>query len=1215
MDIQAALDLADDLVLRKTGDRLSDLQREILRASWSWQHQSYEQIAENHGYSANYLKKHVGPELWKLLSEILQEKVSKTNARAAFERRLQLQANQAEQSEPRAIVDLISQPSHPPVRPVQIDWGEAIAVEVFYGREPELHSLERWIVRDRCRLVGVFGVGGIGKTSLSARLAHWIAGHSGVREPDSTGVEFEFIIWRSLRNAPPLHALLTDLIQVLSRREDTCLPATVEEQISRLMYYLQRHRCLLILDNGETLLQSGNCAGQYRLGYENYADVFKRIGETLHQSCLLLTSREKPKEIAWLEGETLPVRSLPLQGLQTSEGQQLFQLKKLASNSTCECAALIEQYGGNPLVLKIVATTIQEVFDGDISVFLRQGISIFDGVSELLDQQFGRLSELEQAILFWFAIACEPVSLEILHSDLFPSVSQRQVLEALKSLGRRSLLEKSSALFTLQPVVTEYLIDNLIEQVSTQFDSTLESNLKSGLLNTHALVKAQTKDYIRDTQIRLILKPLAERVLAKLRTKDAIATQAMQWLEWWRLQPNFAVGYGAGNLLNLLHHLDIGLRGYDVSYLPVWQAYLEGVNLQQTNFANADLSKSIFAETLSKTLCVCFSPDGQWFVTAASNGELSLWRTADGEKLLVCQGHQGWVHSVVFSSDGRWLASGSEDKTVRIWDVCTGQCLRTLHLGIWVWSVAFSPDGTLLASGSNDHLVRLWDINTGNCLAQLHGHTGWVRSVAFNPNGRSLASASHDCSIRIWDVETGHCLRVLRGHTDCIQSISFNLNGRLVASASNDQLVKVWEVETGDCLRTLQGHLNWVQSVSFSPDGTRLASGSNDQSIRVWDVEQGHCLQLLQGQMKDIWSIAFSPSGSTLVSGSSDETVKLWDVQSGLCLRTVRGHSNLVRSVAFSADGKLLANGSDDRTIHLWDVQSRHRLKVLTGHSNGIWSVAFNPVYGRWLASGSNDHTVRLWDVQTGECVRIFQGHTSWVRSLAFSPDGKTIVSGSTDQTLRLWDVFTGECLRTLKGHTNWVRTVAFSLDGSTLASGSDDHTIRIWDVKTGKCQSVLKGHTEGIWAIAFHPAQPLLASGSDDHTIVIWSLHTGTLQHRLKGHEGWVRSLAFHPTGRCLATASDDRTIKRWDVETGDCLDTLHDHTGGVWSVAFSPTLNIFASGSEDETIKLWNSTTGETLHTLKAERLYEGMNITGMTGITNTQKATLRSLGAIEY
>jgi WD40 repeat protein len=68
------------------------------------------------------------------------------------------------------------------------------------------------------------------------------------------------------------------------------------------------------------------------------------------------------------------------------------------------------------------------------------------------------------------------------------------------------------------------------------------------------------------------------------------------------------------------------------------------------------------------------------------------------------------------------------------------------------------------------------------------------------------------------------------------------------------------------------------------------------------------------------------------------------------------------------------------------------------------------------------------------------------------------------------------------------------------------------------------------------------------------------------------------------------------------------------VTSVAFSPDGRIIASSSQDQTIKLWDVQTGNCLKTLRADRPYEGMDITGAMGLTEAQKATLKALGAIE-
>lgn len=95
------------------------------------------------------------------------------------------------------------------------DWGEAVDTSVFYGRTEELAKLAQWIVNERCRLVALLGMGGIGKTSVSIKLAQQIQD------------KFEYVIWRSLRNAPPVEDILKDLIKVLSNQQEIQLPETL----------------------------------------------------------------------------------------------------------------------------------------------------------------------------------------------------------------------------------------------------------------------------------------------------------------------------------------------------------------------------------------------------------------------------------------------------------------------------------------------------------------------------------------------------------------------------------------------------------------------------------------------------------------------------------------------------------------------------------------------------------------------------------------------------------------------------------------------------------------------------------------------------------------------------------------------------------------------------------------------------------------------------
>jgi WD40 repeat protein len=1082
------------------------------------------------------------------------------------------------------------------------DWGEAISVSVFYGRTEELATLEQWIVSDRCRLVALLGMGGIGKTSLSVKLAEQIQD------------KFEYVVWRSLRDAPPVQSVVANLIQVLSdeKKTETDLSESVGDRVSQLIDYLQKHRCLLVLDNAESILCSSGRAGYYRKGYEGYGELIRRVGEATHQSCLVLTSREKPKEVASLEGEALPIRSLQLSGLKEVEGQEIFAIKGISASED-QSRALVKRYAGNALALKVVATTIQDVFDGSISEFLKQDTAVFGDIRDLLDQHFERLSNLEKEIIYWLAINREPVSLSDLRLDIVSPLPQPKLLEALESLGRRSLVEKSASLFTLQPVVMEYVTQRLIEQACEEIAT---ENLD--LFRRHALIKAQAKDYVRDTQIILILQPVINELLTTFRSKRGIENHLAKILATLREESPLEPGYTGGNILNLFCQMKTELSDRDFSYLTVWQADLRGINLHNVNFSHTDLAKSVFTRTFGSISSVAFSPDGKYLATSDTNGEICLWRGfADGEQLLSCKEHTSRIWCIAFSPDGRTLASCSSDRTVKLWDVSTGQCLRTLRGHTTrIWCVAFAPDGKTLASSSDDQTVKLWNVSNGECLKTLEGHSSAVRAISFSPDGQTLTSGSKDRTIKLWDIDTGQAIRTMQGHTDWVWSVAFSSDGQTLVSGSYDKTVKLWDANTGECLKTLQGHIGRIWCVAFSPDGRTFASGCENQTVKLWDTSTGECLKTLRGHIGRIWCIAFSPDGRTLVSGCENQTVKLWDTSTAECLRTSRGYSNAVWSVAFSPDGQPLASGCDNQTVKLWDTKTGKCRKTLEGHTHRVRTVAFSPD-GQTLVSGCDNQTVKLWDTTTGKCHKTLRGHTDCIRTVTFSPDGKNLATGCMDRTVRLWNASTGEYLRSLE-HMHGVCSVVFSPDGQTLATGcedEEDETVKLWDINTGQCHQTFKGHAGWVCSVTFSPDGQILASGGVDQTVRLWDVGTGQCLETLHGHTSWVQSVAFSPDGQTLASGSIDQTVRLWDVGTGQCLDTLRGHTSWVQSIAFSPDGQTLASGGIDETVKLWDAKTGECLKTLRSEKPYEGMNITGAIGLTDATIASLKALGAIEY
>jgi hypothetical protein len=472
MDVQEILNLADDLVFANTGKHLETLQQSILRSAW--QGQKYSKIADEFHCTEGHVKD-VASELWQLFSKILGEEVNKGNFRVRLEQVkfsnlwnfnkdiVQIgevnfcENNSQSPKVPNSPTDeepLNKGNTEPKLRQFLAGMPKS---GIFYDRTSEFTTLKQWILHENTRLLAILGIVGIGKTALAAQLVEQIK-H-----------EFDFVIWRSLATPPPLPILQTNIIQFFSRggapvpapnADGVVVPenGTTTGELP-LLNYLQKYRCLLILDDVQMVNSSGQLTGNYQPGYEDYGRLFRQVGELSHNSCLVLLSWEKPREIAALEGSNQPVRSLQLNGLGAEAGEIL---REKGLTEDAKLSELIEQYRGNPLWLKIVATMIQDLFNGSLSEFLSDDPLFLGDLESLLHQPFNRLSEPEKQVMSWLASETAPVSLSKVPENL--QLSRSQFLKVMQSLGRRSLVEKipegDRTFFTLEPVLKEYVKTN-----------------------------------------------------------------------------------------------------------------------------------------------------------------------------------------------------------------------------------------------------------------------------------------------------------------------------------------------------------------------------------------------------------------------------------------------------------------------------------------------------------------------------------------------------------------------------------------------------------------------------------------------------------------------------------------------------------------------------------------------------------------------------------
>ncbi|KNC54515.1 WD repeat protein [Thecamonas trahens ATCC 50062] len=580
--------------------------------------------------------------------------------------------------------------------------------------------------------------------------------------------------------------------------------------------------------------------------------------------------------------------------------------------------------------------------------------------------------------------------------------------------------------------------------------------------------------------------------------------------------------------------------------------------------------------------------------------------------------------------------------------------------------------GSLVAGGCGKN-VDVLDVQTGERVEVLEGHTSDVNGVIALPSTDGqlpvLVSWSDDDTIRVWHAaddgmgamrytaDSAFC-EVLEGHTKYVQGVIAlpSADGQLpvLVSWSEDKTIRVWPADDGTgamrytadtvACEMLEGHTSRVRGVIALPSADSqlpvLVSWSWDNTIRVWHA---------------------ADDGMGIMRYTADRA----------SCEVLKGHTGNVQGVIAlpSADGQLpvLVSWSwDNNTIRVWHPADngtgamRYTVdsascEVLEGHTSGVNGVIALPSADGQLpvlVSWSFDGTIRVWhpaDDGTGAMrytadsasCEVLEGDTGDVHGVIALPSADSqlpvLVSWSWDNTIRVWhaaDDGTGAMRYTadsafcevLEGNTSDVHGVIAlpSADGQlpVLVSWSGgfrntDNTIRVWhpaDDGTGAMRytadssscEVLEGNTSDVHGVIALPSAdgqlPLLVSWSRDRTIRVWHPvddEMGAMRYTadsascevLEGHTSWVHGVIALPSADgqlpVLVSWSEDKTIRVWHaaddgtgamrytVDSVSC-EVLEGHTSGVRGVIALPSadgqLPVLVSWSVNGTIRVWH-------------------------------------------
>lgn len=432
--------MADRLVFSKTGQHLSSLQCSVITGVWD--SKKYSEIAEDNNCSEHHIKK-VAAQLWQLFSENLDEKVKKSNFRSTMERYEKsniskysgvihianinnfcadtISQAEAKQNSSPTINQNNTQPKS------QLDLRDAPELTTFYNRTSELATLTQWILQERCRLITILGMSGMGKSALSRQLV------------EDFKSQFDYIIWRSLRTCPPLNTLLNNLILTLSNSDEVKLPTDTDQLLGILIEKLRDRPSLIILDDVHCIFNPRQLASQYKSEYQDYGILFRLIAELPHNSCLILNSWEPPLEVITLNDANSSVKILQLAGLGES-ATEILKVRGLLDHE--EWQKLITLYQGNPLWLRLVANLINSLFAGQVGQYLSyESVFFGDELSHILQLHDNRLSDLEKRAIAQLSCEPQPISLVQVSEKLL--LNPPELFTIILSLERRGWIEKN----------------------------------------------------------------------------------------------------------------------------------------------------------------------------------------------------------------------------------------------------------------------------------------------------------------------------------------------------------------------------------------------------------------------------------------------------------------------------------------------------------------------------------------------------------------------------------------------------------------------------------------------------------------------------------------------------------------------------------------------------------------------------------------------------
>ncbi len=1217
MDFEEITKLINQVALVQKGRPLKDVERLVLKGAW--ENQTYTTMASlTVGYSEDYLKKDVGPKLWRFLSDLVDTrqqgiKLNKRNLQNV----LQTWATQTESASP-------------PEVPGTGRAGFAVAVQglpaldetELWGRQADCQRLIQWVRGDRCRLILLWGLPGVGKTALAVYLAQALKA-----DFDRVG----YLLLSDQATDTLVFQALTNWFRSGQDRSPQVDPAIDTSQW--ILDQCGQRPCLIVIDQLEGLFAPQQLAGTYRAGREGMSALLQQLATSQHQSCILCVSQEKPENFThWLGPR---VRDYHLQGWTDEVVKGFLDQQGEVSGKRRDWVAFNHRYGGIPLALKGIASSLHDLYQGQLHLFLKQtDTSLCDRADRALQTLVDRLTPAEEELLYWLALTPEPFTLTGLQQEM-PAYPGTVVVQ--------SLMARSLCQVRADPALEDTVI-NLPGPVAwramAQLQAVLAQELETEQLDWFhrlPLVTMTAPEALQAYQQEMLFQPLLQTLEESLASASDRQQKCQRLHQALRPLALVKPGYGPANLIRLCQGLGVGLRGADFSHLDIWEADLRQINCQGADFSSAHFHHTAFATPLDASPILAISPDGAWLVAADRQGRLWWWSLNPGHLLRVIElaDQPMLIGALAFSPDGETLAVGASTGQIWLYSTTNPTPADSLsHHPSRVTALAFTASGGGLASADQQGQIYLWEVASGVCQRHWAAHRGSIQELNFNGAGDRLISLGEDQTVHLWALPQGQLRASFQARPGAsIHTTGFFSHGGdrsqsslAFAAGYDDYGLAIWALETGTPEWVVPTDMEGLLALAVSPDGRYLACSRQDCSLSLWDIGRHRRHQMVTTLAAPIWSLQFSPSGTYLATGN-ETGLQVWDTQRREPLRSFLRQAYPVCAMALGAASNKLITAHSDHQIRIWQwgqTPARHPLPSILNPQQGRLHALAVSDDGQWWATSGADHTIALWSGQgwaaaARACPFLVLPEPATL--MALSAQGAWLATAGQAPAIGLWQVATGQALGSLPGHGGPASALIFNpttVDLSPhqaphLVSGGRDGTICLWDLSRATCTKVLRGHLCQVHSLAISLAGDRLVSASYDGRVCWWDLGSGDQLGEWQAPLGqWLHTVTIDGAGQTLAITSRAGDLTLWPVQPASSPYRLRGHQQDIWAALVSGDRTGVVTASQDSEIRLWSLPAGPCERVLRPDLAYAGVNMAGVRGLSAATRTLLSLLGA---